>query len=179
MNYNLVKTKVQMFFIKLFGGLKLNNSEVNLDKFRKTYSNVLFVFPLGNEDIKLSLMAVKNIIKIFHEKGLKYNFLIDRQFESSIKLYNANIFYLDTSKRGTIINKNKLISELRIENYDLIIDLNKNFSLAISVIINKIDAEYKIGSISKFSDSFYNIQYSAPMDGTNNISHIEQILGLV
>ena len=45
MNYNLVKTKVQMFFIKLFGGLKSNNSEVNLDQFRKTYSNVLFVFP--------------------------------------------------------------------------------------------------------------------------------------
>ena len=169
----------EWFFIKLFGGLKSNNSEVNLDQFRKTYSNVLFVFPLGNEDIKMSLRSVKNIIKIFHEKGLKYNFLIDRKFESSIKLYNANIFYLDASKRGTIINKNKLISELRTENYDLIIDLNKNFSLAISGIINKIDAEYKIGSISRFSDSFYNIQYSVPMDGTNSLSHIEQILGLV
>tara|TARA_B100000029_G_scaffold302227_1_gene295103 strand:+ start:543 stop:1082 length:540 start_codon:yes stop_codon:yes gene_type:complete len=179
MNYNLVKTKVQMFFIKLFGGLKPNNNEVNLEKFRNTYSNVLFIFPLGNEDIKLSFMSVQNIIKVFHEKGLKYNFLIDRKFQSSIKLYNASIFYLDTNKRGKIINKNKLISELKTEKYDLIIDLNKNFNLAISIIVNKLDAEYKIGSVSKFSDSFYNIQYSSSINDSGQMSHIEQILGLI
>ena len=110
---------------------------------------------------------------------MKYNFLIDRKFQSSIKLYNASIFYLDTNKRGKIINKNKLISELKTEKYDLIIDLNKNFNLAISIIVNKLDAEYKIGSVSNFSDSFYNIQYSSSINDSGQMSHIEQILGLI
>ena len=38
MNYNLVKIKVQMFFIKLFGGLKPNNSKVNLKPTKYRFS---------------------------------------------------------------------------------------------------------------------------------------------
>tara|TARA_B000000437_G_C11422053_1_gene214474 strand:- start:188 stop:454 length:267 start_codon:yes stop_codon:yes gene_type:complete len=51
------------------------------------------------------------------------------------------------------------------KNYDIIIDLNKDFSYDLSLLINKLNSNYKIGINKDYSDYLYNIQYNYQSTG--------------
>ena len=49
--------------------------------------------------------------------------------------------------------------------YDIIVDLNPKFQLAISRLISLMKSDMKVGFLSDFSDKFYNIQLDISKSG--------------
>ena len=45
-------------------------------------------------------------------------------------------------------------------NFDMIVDLNKNFNYDLALIINKMKSKFKVGLSKEFSDMFYNLQFN-------------------
>ena len=68
----------------------------------------------------------------------------------SYNIKNNNIKIDETFYNDRILNKE----------YDFIIDLNKDFNFDISLLINKLNSIYKVGIKNKYSDYFYNVQFS-------------------
>ena len=70
----------------------------------------------------------------------------------------------------------EILDEIYFEKYDIIIDLNINFSFEISMLINELRSKYKVGFVSNHSDLFYNIQLQTnKKDATYN--SIKYLLG--
>ena len=81
-------------------------------------------------------------------------------------------------KKGNINNSKKIIDEIYFDKFDIIIDLNINFSFEISMIINELRSKYKVVFVSNHSDYFYNIQLQT---NKNNPSYnsVEYLLGKI
>ena len=76
-------------------------------------------------------------------------------YDMRYNIKNNKIKIDETFTSDRILNKN----------YDIIIDLNKDFSYDLSLLINKLNSNYKIGINKDYSDYLYNIQYNYQSTG--------------
>ena len=65
---------------------------------------------------------------------------------------------MSLDKNFNITNKNSLLLELNSVNFDIIIDLNINYSKKMEDFILLQDSNYKIGFKHEKSDLLYNVQ---------------------
>jgi ADP-heptose:LPS heptosyltransferase len=74
--------------------------------------------------------------------------------------------YINHSDNDTIVAGEKLLLQsLKQNKFDIIVDLNPTFQLAISRFISLLNSEMKVGFVSDFSDRFYNIQLDISKSG--------------
>ena len=70
---------------------------------------------------------------------------------------------------GEVYNMNYIKSKLTTDDdfnnlfsidFDMIVDLNKNFNYDLALIINKMKSKFKVGLSKEFADMFYNLQFN-------------------
>ena len=99
-----------------------------------------------------------------HKK--QFIFIVKEQFKDLFHLRIGNSMYIDHSDNDTIVIGEKLLLQsLKQNKFDIIVDLNPTFQLAISRFISLLNSEMKVGFVSDFSDRFYNIQLDISKSG--------------
>jgi len=167
--YKSIIIKIKLFYLILFGKIKKNNKIIKISKNNSIkIENILIIFPIKEEDFRVALYSFRNLEKT---ESIHYYFLINTihkqhfhlggyAFDVSQNINNGKIKIDETFYEHRILNKK----------YDIVIDLNKEFIFDLSIIINNLNATYKVGIKNNFSDYFYNIQFNL-----NNEDILEKI----
>mgnify|MGYP001197921971 FL=1 len=150
--------KFKLFYLKLLGKIKMidNSIEVNQKNTKKT-KNVLIIFPIKEEQFRVALYSLRNLVK---KENVSYYYLINSIYKNNFHL-NGNIYDLyHNIKKDKVEIDSYFSNEIAIKNdFDIIIDLNDEFVFDISYLINKMSSYYKVGFKNSYSDYFYNIQF--------------------
>lgn len=152
--YNYIITKIKLIYKKLFGQLSVINSKVEIKGSNTTLDNILIIFPIDEPSFRVALYTFRNFEG---NKKTNYFYLINRVHHSHFHLmgevYNMNYI---KSKLTTDDDFNNLFSI----DFDMIVDLNKNFNYDLALIINKMKSKFKVGLSKEFADMFYNLQFN-------------------
>ena len=105
-----------------------------------------------------AMKCISRIMEIYNKKTAKFTVIVNNNIQDKVNLYNMKKLAFSISKNGSVSNSKKIINQIYFDKFDLIIDLNINFSFDISMMINDLRAKYKVGFASDYSDYFYNIQ---------------------
>ena len=123
--------------------------------------NTIYLFNGGewHSTLKNALILGETMVKIMNVlsptkvlRYMKYQFYILPKMKKSQNQFIKNFF----GKESKEINS--YLEEIN-KDYDFIIDLNKEFSFDISLLINNLKSRFKIGIKKEYSDYLYNIQY--------------------
>ncbi len=122
----------------------------------KKTKKALFIIP---ED-PLAVSTIKSFTKFLGRKFSSITYLVDMKYVGQIKdsLPLKVILYDLNSKNKFGLPKKELLNRLRIESFDLIVDLNLTDSLFHNYVIHKLNSSTKIGFYRKNSDLFNNLQ---------------------
>ena len=168
MSFKLLKLHWNIFFWIFTGKIKKLQSRLNIHPKQVTPENILIVFPIDEPSFRVALYSFRNLEKT---ESIHYYFLINTihkqhfhlggyAFDVSQNINNGKIKIDETFYEHRILNKK----------YDIVIDLNKEFIFDLSIIINNLNATYKVGIKNNYSDYFYNIQFNL-----NNEDILEKI----
>tara|TARA_B110000116_G_C16564591_1_gene459067 strand:+ start:102 stop:455 length:354 start_codon:yes stop_codon:yes gene_type:complete len=114
----------------------------------------------------------------YKNKNAKFTVIVNNNIKDKLNFYNIKTLAFEISKNGSINNSKKIINEIYFNKFDIIIDLNINFSFDTSMIINELRSKYKVGFTSNYSDCFYNIQLKTNKNNPS-YSSIEYLLGKI
>ena len=156
------------------------NNLIRIGKDGKGISSILFYLPAEKEYAQIVSHFIKNDLI---GDDLKVNYLIHE---------NGTQFYTDNIKSNTItysdndfnyigvLTNFELLKNIKLSNYEAIVDLNQSEEQTISFISLELDIPIKIGFKSIFSDKIYSIVIKPSSTGflEKNYEIIEKILGL-
>jgi len=178
MNFKLLKLNLKIAWLKLVGKLGKISDSSDFSSIRIDSPRILIILPIEQELISKSMKCISGIIDSYKSRNAKFSFIINNRIEDKLNFYNIKTLTLNISKRGNVNNSKKILDEIYFEKYDIIIDLNINFSFEISMLINGLRSKYKVGFVSNHSDLFYNIQLQTnKKDATYN--SVEYLLGKI
>ena len=176
MNFKLLKLNLKIAWLKLVGKLEKISDSSDFSSISIDSPRILIILPIEQELISKSMKCISEIIDSYKSRNTKFSFIINNRIEGKLNFYNIKTLTLNISKRGNVNNSKKILDEIYFEKYDIIIDLNINFSFEISMLINELRSKYKVGFVSNHSDLFYNIQLQTnKKDATYN--SIKYLLG--
>ena len=158
MNYKLLKLNIKISLMKVFKTFKNNNKILNFTSDRITNPNILVIFPIEEEFISESIDCMSEVISNYRNTDSKFSFIINRNFFDKVNLFEIQIIPLKLNRRKRFINSADILDNLKLENFDIILNLNVNSNLELDMLVKKVEANYKISFVSKYSDLFYNIQ---------------------
>ena len=178
MNFKLLKLNLKIAWLKLVGKLEKISDSSDFSSISIDSPRILIILPIEQELISKSMKCISGIIDSYKSRNAKFSFIINNRIEDKLNFYNIKTLTLNISKRGNVNNSKKILDEIYFEKYDIIIDLNINFSFEISMLINELRSKYKVGFVSNHSDLFYNIQLQTnKKDVTYN--SVEYLLGRI
>ncbi|HIG51142.1 MAG TPA: hypothetical protein EYQ17_02590 [Candidatus Marinimicrobia bacterium] len=127
--------------------------------------NILIVFPLDEPSFRVACYAFRDLGKNNVQKR-KFIFIVREQFRELFHLRIGDSMFIKHSDKDIILSGEKLLLQsLKQNKFDIIVDLNPKFQLAISRLISLLKSEMKVGFASDFSDQFYNIQLDISKSG--------------
>ena len=151
-----------MFYLIITGKIKKNHKVIKIFKESGINAkNILVIFPVVEEDFRVALYVFRNLTKTEH---INYYFLINKIFKQHFHL-NGYVFNITSNNNKIKIDETFYEHRILNKEYDMIIDLNKEFLFDIALITNKLNAKFKVGIKNEFSDYFYNIQYNLNNQG--------------
>ena len=151
-----IRFKIYLFWKNLFSK-KEDNPHIKITKEGRGVRSVLFFLPEKKEDAKIINYFVKvedplsnyEIGLICNEKAKLFYPHVENV---SLFTYNDNdLNYFNTIKSVSLLN------DIKIKNYDAIVDLNTNFCAASSMLFFDLDAPLKIGFDSLINRKIYTI----------------------
>tara|TARA_Y100000739_G_C20589124_1_gene456948 strand:- start:238 stop:777 length:540 start_codon:yes stop_codon:yes gene_type:complete len=176
MKLNSKILKIKLFYLKYSGRIKKNERSLDFSISNSEIDNILFIFPIKEETYRVASYVFRDLIV---NSDSSHHFIINRihysAFAKKGNLYGMNYFK----------SKDKIIFDDKIEDdgilkkkFSVVIDLNDEFIYDIALFLNKLDADYKIGIKNKYSDLFYNIQFTINQSNIleNGYKQINQIL---
>ena len=178
MNLKLLKLNLKIAWLKLVGKLEKISDSSNFSSIRSDSPRILIVLPIEQDLVSKSMRCVSSIVDSYKNKNAEFSFIVNNRIEYKLNFYNIKTFLLNISKRGKISNSKKILDEIYFKKYDIIIDLNINFSFEISMLINQLRSKHKVGFVSNYSDLFYNIQLQANKEDISYNS-VEYLLGKI
>tara|TARA_B100000029_G_C17487681_1_gene927926 strand:+ start:570 stop:1106 length:537 start_codon:yes stop_codon:yes gene_type:complete len=155
--YNSILVKIKLFYLIITGKIKKNHKVIKI--FRESgidIKNILIIFPVEEEDFRVALYVFRNLTK---EENINYYFLINKVFKQHFHL-NGYVFNITSNKNKIKIDETFYEDRILNKEYDMVIDLNKEFLFDIALITNRLYAKFKVGIKNEFSDYFYNIQFN-------------------
>ncbi len=165
MNLKLLKLRWRLFFWTITGRIKKMHSRLQLTLSQGNPENILIIFPMDEPTFRVACYAFRDLGKDnVHKK--QFIFIVKEQFKDLFHLRIGNSMYINHSEKDTIVAGQKLLLQSLNQNkFDIIVDLNPTFQLAISRFISLLNSEMKVGFVSDFSDRFYNIQLDISKSG--------------
>ena len=160
LKYNSILIKIKLFYLIFRGKFKKHKNTISVfGKKGINVKNILIIFPIKDEDFRVAIYAFRKLTVLenincyylincihrqhFHLKGYVFDMTKNIKQKNRIKIHET--FYDPRT-----LNKE----------YDVIIDLNKEFNFDVSLLINNLKSKYKIGIQKDYSDYLYNIQYN-------------------
>ena len=160
---HILKLKIQMY--SKLGKIGKLASNVKISPKGNNIKNILICFPIDEPSFRVASYSFRKI-KEETLKDMHIVLLIPSQFKKLIKFYFGQIITYDMkNEKNFSLNLEEIGKVINDITFDMIIDLNPNFSFSISKFISNIAAEYKVGFQSVFSDTFYNIQFELSTTG--------------
>ena len=160
---HILKLKIQMY--SKLGKIGRLASKIKISSKGNTVKNILVCFPIDEPSFRVASFSFRKL-KEDVLKDVHIILLIPSQYKNLIKFYFGQIITYDMKNEknisSTLEEIRKIINDFT---FDMIIDLNPNFSFPISHFISNIPANYKVGFQSVFSDTFYNIQFELSTTG--------------
>jgi len=163
LKYNSILIKIKLFYLILTRKFKKISKPINISKNNKiNVKNILIIFPIKDEDFRVAIYAFRKLSIL---KNTNYYYLIN-----SIHRQHFHLKGYVYDMQNNINNKIKIdetFYDVRTLNkeYDVVVDLNKEFLFDISLLINKLKSNCKIGIHKDYSDYLYNIQYDFKSSG--------------
>ena len=165
MNLKLLKLRWRLFFWTITGRIKKMHSRLQLTLSQGNPENILIIFPMDEPTFRVACYAFRVLGKDNVYKK-QFIFIVKEQFKDLFHLRIGNSMYINHSDNDTIVAGEKLLLQsLKQNKFDIIVDLNPTFQLAISRFISLLNSEMKVGFVSDFSDRFYNIQLDISKSG--------------
>ena len=165
MSLKLLKLRWKIFFWTMTGRIKKMQSRLQLTLSHGNPENILIVFPLDEPSFRVACYAFRDLGKNNVQKR-KFIFIVREQFRELFHLRIGDSMFIKHSDKDIIISGEKLLLQsLKQNKFDIIVDLNPKFQLAISRLISLLKSEMKVGFASDFSDQFYNIQLDISKSG--------------
>ena len=165
MSLKLLKLRWKIFFWTMTGRIKKMQSRLQLTLSHGNPENILIVFPLDEPSFRVACYAFRDLGKNNVQKR-KFIFIVREQFRELFHLRIGDSMFIKHSDKDIIISGEKLLLQsLKQNKFDIIVDLNPKFKLAISRLISLLKSEMKVGFASDFSDQFYNIQLDISKSG--------------
>ena len=178
MDFKLLKLNLKIGWLKLTGKLQKISDGNNFPSISIDSPHILIVLPIDRQLIPKSMNCISSIVDLYKDRDAQFSFIINNKIENKINFYNIRTLMLEIGKNGTINNSKKILDKIYFEKYDMVIDLNMDFSFDISMIINELRSKYKIGFVSEYSDLFYNIQLQTNKENVTYDS-VEYLLGKI
>ena len=178
MNFKLLKLNLKISWLKFTGKLDTIKNSDNFSSSALKSPRILIILPIDKDLIPKSMKCISRIMDIYKNKNADFTVIVNNNIEEKLNFYNIKTLAFTVSKKGNVDNSKKIIDEIYFDKFDVIIDLNINFSFEISMIINELRSKYKVGFVSHYSDYFYNIQLQT---NKNNPSYnsVEYLLGKI
>ncbi len=165
MSLKLLKLRWKIFFWTMTGRIKIIQSRLQLTLSHGNPENILIVFPLDEPSFRVACYAFRDLGKNNVQKR-KFIFIVREQFRELFHLRIGDSMFIKHSDKDIILSGEKLLLQsLKQNKFDIIVDLNPKFQLAISRLISLLKSEMKVGFASDFSDQFYNIQLDISKSG--------------
>lgn len=165
MNLKLLKLRWKIIFWTLTGRIKKMHSRLQLTLSQGNPENILIIFPMDEPSFRVACYAFRDLGKENVQKR-QFIFIVKEQFKELFHLRLGNSMFINHSDNDTILPGEKfLLQSLKLNKFDIIVDLNPNFQLSISRFISLLKSEMKVGFASDFSDQFYNIQLDISKSG--------------
>ena len=165
MSLKLLKLRWKIFFWTMTGRIKKMQSRLQLTLSHGNPENILIVFPLDEPSFRVACYAFRDLGKNNVQKR-KFIFIVREQFRELFHLRIGDSMFIKHSDKDLILSGEKLLLQsLKQNKFDIIVDLNPKFKLAISRLISLLKSEMKVGFASDFSDQFYNIQLDISKSG--------------
>ena len=165
MSLKLLKLRWKIFFWTMTGRIKKMQSRLQLTLSHGNPENILIVFPLDEPSFRVACYAFRDLGKNNVQKR-KFIFIVREQFRELFHLRIGDSMFIKHSDKDIILSGEKLLLQsLKQNKFDIIVDLNPKFQLAISRLISLLKSEMKVGFASDFSDQFYNIQLDISKSG--------------
>ena len=178
MDFKLLKLNLKIGWLKLTGKLQKISDGNDFPSISIDSPHILIVLPIDKQLIPKSMNCISSIVDLYKDRDAQFSFIINNKIENKINFYNIRTLMLEIGKDGTINNSKKILDKIYFEKYDMVIDLNMDFSFDISMIINELRSKYKIGFVSEYSDLFYNIQLQTNKENITYDS-VEYLLGKI
>ena len=178
MNFKLLKLNLKISWLKFTGKLDTIKNSDNFSSSALESPRILIILPIDKDLIPKSMKCISRIMDIYKNKNADFTVIVNNNIEDKLNFYNIKTLAFTVSKKGNVDNSKKIIDEIYFDKFNVIIDLNINFSFEISMIINELRSKYKVGFVSNHSDYFYNIQLQT---NKNNPSYnsVEYLLGKI
>ena len=157
LKFNSNILKIKLFYLNIIGRIKKNSFIINTtNDINKKTDSILIIFPVGQSEFDVAKFAFRNLLL---SNNNQYTYLINNIYLNNSHFkgttYGFNYF---KKKNKVIINDNFNDDNIIDKKFDVIIDLNFKFFLDIGMLVNSIEADYKICLKNDYSDWFYNIQ---------------------
>ena len=153
MNYSL---NIKNFFSNADSESNKMKSNISISKASSSPKIILIIFPFEETFFRVASYSYRNLP--YDRDNIEFHYVINRNFSDSFSLRRGNIHKMSLDKNFNITNKNSLLLELNSVNFDIIIDLNINYSKKMEDFILLQDSNYKIGFKHEKSDLLYNVQ---------------------
>ena len=165
MSLKLLKLRWRIFFWTITGRIKKMHSRLQLTLSQGNPENILIIFPMDEPSFRVACYAFRDLGKKNVHKR-QFIFIVKEQFKDLFHLrIGSSIFINYTDQENILSGEKNLLHTLQQNKFDIIVDLNPKFQLAISRLISLMKSDMKVGFSSDFSDKFYNIQLDISKSG--------------
>jgi len=159
LKYNSILIKIKLFYLIFRGKFKKHKNTISVfGKKGINVKNILIIFPIKDEDFRVAIYAFR---KLSVSEDINCYYLINCIHRQHFHL-RGYVYDMYNNIKKNRIKIDETFYDPRILNkeYDVVIDLNKEFLFDISLLINNLKSKYKIGIKKYYADYLYNIQYN-------------------
>ena len=166
MNFKLFKLRLKIYYYLFIGKIQKKIPDISLESWGHDSKKILLLFPFDKPTFRVAAFAFRKLgIEDIQDKH--YTFLIKDVHKQHFHIRKGETIILisDPKNPHKIKSEDSIINVLKMENFDMVVDLNTTFYLDASRIISILPAKIKVGFKSIFSDMFYNIQLDVSKTG--------------
>jgi len=165
MSLKLLKLRWKIFFWTITGKINKFQSRLQLTLTQGNPEKILIIFPSDEPSFRVAYYTFRDLGKRSEHKA-NFIFLVKGQFKDLFNLRIGETIYLnDSNPERMLSDERSLLAVLKLQQFDIIVDLNSIFHLGISRLVSLLNSDMKVGFESDFSDRFYNIQLDISKSG--------------
>ena len=165
MSLKLLKLRIRIFIWTFTGKIKKLQSRLALTLSQGDPKKILIIFPVDEPSFRVASYVFRDLGKNNVQKK-EFIFIVKEQYKELFHLRIGDLIFISHEDNDLILSQEKkLMRTLKINKFDIIVDLNPVFQLSIARLISLLTSEMKVGFTSDFSDNFFNIQLDISKSG--------------